>query len=90
MFFLQAMPDLASFRSGCRPPGVPLRGVLGALRPFAAQMGFGESAPVHAGALPLHPTGDRDAPRTPAIVEKQCPCGALFGDRDAPQAPAIV
>ncbi len=69
-FFFQAMLNLASVQSGCRPPGVPLRGVLGALRPFAAQMGFWESAPLHAGALPLHPTGDRDGPQAPAIVLK--------------------
>ncbi len=67
MFFFQTLPNLASFRSGCRPPGVPLRGVLGALRKFPAEICFGKSAPLHAGALPLHPTGDRDGPRTPAI-----------------------
>ncbi|MBF0401906.1 MAG: hypothetical protein HQL90_14215 [Magnetococcales bacterium] len=29
-----------------------------------------KARPLHAGALPLHPTGDRDGPRTPAIVLK--------------------
>ncbi len=44
--WFQTISCLANVWSGCRPPGVPLRGVLGALRPFAAQMGFCESAPV--------------------------------------------
>ncbi len=30
----------------------------------------GKARPLHAGALPLHPTGDRDGPQAPAIVLK--------------------
>ncbi len=50
------------------PPsqGRPCGAVLGALRTFSAKMCFGKTRN-SAGALPLHPTGDRDGPRTPAI-----------------------
>ncbi len=57
-------------RAAALQESAPAGQVLGALRKFSAKICFGKTRH-SAGALPLHPTGDRDGPRTPAIVQRK-------------------